>query len=148
MSFTSFRAPLAISAAGIAAAGAVLVALSPLAHADDQWGACAAPANGALARNAICLGGGIPYADQPWVEQRALALCNYLKDRQCTVVVSFTDCGAIAGNGSQWAGGRGPTQGDAEQDALRNINNGKIAQSACITPGLSPSDPTWITEVP
>jgi uncharacterized protein DUF4189 len=133
MSFISFRAPLAISAAGIAAAGAVIVALSPVAHADDQWGACAAPASATSTGNTICLAN--PYPDQPSAESRALALCNYLKNRQCTVLVSYTDCGAIAGNGSQWAGGRGPMQGDAEQDALRNIGNGKIAKSACITPG-------------
>jgi hypothetical protein len=62
-------------------------------------------------------------------------MCNYLKNRGCTVVVSYTDCGAIAGNGGQWAGGRGPTQGDAEQDALRNIDNGTIAKSTCLLPG-------------
>ena len=45
MSIISFRAPIAISAAGIAAAGAALVTLSPIAHADDQWKACAAPAS-------------------------------------------------------------------------------------------------------
>ncbi|WP_413468071.1 DUF4189 domain-containing protein [Mycobacterium sp. RTGN4] len=78
---------------------------------------------------------GTPYPDQASAESRALAMCNYLKNRGCTVVVSYTDCGAIAGNGSQWAGGRGPTQGDAEQDALRNIDNGKIAKSTCLLPG-------------
>ena len=51
------------------------------------------------------------------------------------MVVSYTDCGAIAGNGSQWVGGRGPTQEDAEQDALSQLANGKIAKSACVTPG-------------
>jgi hypothetical protein len=133
MSIIGFRAPIAISAAGIAAVGAVIVAMSPVAHADDQWGACAAPASATSTGNTICLSN--PYPDQPSAESRALALCNYLKNRGCTVVVSYTDCGAIAGNGSQWAGGRGPAQQDAEQDALRNIDNGKIAKSACVAQG-------------
>jgi hypothetical protein len=132
MSITGFRAPIAISAAGIVAAGAVIVALSPIAHADDQWAACAAPASTTNTGNATCLG--TPYPDQASAELRALALCNYLKDRRCAVVVSYTDCGAIAGNGSQWAGGRGPTQGEAEQDALRGLANGTIAKSVCLLP--------------
>ena len=132
MSVNGFRA-ITISAAGITAAGAVIIALSPIAHADDQWAACAAPASATSTSNTICLG--TPYPDQASAESRALALCNYLKNRGCTVVVSYTDCGAIAGNGSQWAGGRGPTQGDAEQDALRNIDNGTIAKSTCLLPG-------------
>jgi Domain of unknown function (DUF4189) len=133
MSIISFRAPMAICAAAVAAVGAAIVALSPVAHADDQWGACAAPASTTSSGSLICLSN--PYPDQGSAESRALALCNYLKNRQCTVVVTYTDCGAIAGNGSQWAGGRGPTQGDAEQDALRNIGNGKIERSVCITQG-------------
>ena len=133
MSIISFRAPIAISAAGIAAAGAALVALSPIAQADGQWAACAAPASATSTGNTICLG--TPYPDQASAESRALAMCNYLKNRGCTVVVSYTDCGAIAGNGSQWAGGRGATQVDAEQDALRNIDNGTIAKSTCLLPG-------------
>jgi hypothetical protein len=132
MSIISFRAPIAISAAGIAAVGAAIVALSPIAHADDQWAACAAPASTTTPANTICLSN--PYPDQASAESRALAMCNYLKNRGCTVVVSYTDCGAIAGNGSQWVRGRGPTQGDAEQDALRGLANGKIAKSACVTP--------------
>ena len=50
------------------------------------------------------------------------------------MVVSYTDCGAIAGNGSQWVGGRGPTQEVAEQAALGELANGKIAKSACLLP--------------
>jgi uncharacterized protein DUF4189 len=136
MSINRFRAPTAISAAGVAAAGAVIVALSPVAHADDQWGACAAPANGAITRSAVCSPGMNGWGDGSpgMAENDALTICNRPDEssRRCTVVVTFTDCGAIAGNGSQWAGGRGPTQELAEQDALRNIANGKIARSICL----------------
>jgi hypothetical protein len=61
-------------------------------------------------------------------------MCNYLKNRGCTVVVSYSECGAIAGNGSQWVGGRGLTKEDAEQDALGQLADGKIAKSECIAP--------------
>ena len=132
MSITGFRAPIAISAAGIVAAGAVIVALSPIAHADDQWAACAAPASTTSTANTTCLG--TPYPDQASAESRALALCNYLRDRKCTVVVSYTDCGAIAGNGSQWVGGNGPTREVAEQAALGQLANGTIAKSVCLLP--------------
>jgi hypothetical protein len=140
MSIAGFRAPLAISAAGIAAAGAVIVALSPVAHADNKWGACAAPANTALTDNALCLGDyGEP--DQATAERVALQTCNNPPQaaRRCIVVVSFTDCGAIAVNGSQWAGGRGPNPHAAAQDALRSLANGNITKSACVSPGPAPA---------
>jgi hypothetical protein len=140
MSIIGFRAPIAISAAGIAAVGAAIVALSPIAHADDQWGACAAPASATSTGNTICSSN--PYPDQASSESRALALCNYLKNRGCTVVVSYTDCGAIAGDGTQWVGGRALTKQDAEQDALNQLSDGShghldgtIAKSACVTLG-------------
>ncbi|WP_413468062.1 DUF4189 domain-containing protein [Mycobacterium sp. RTGN4] len=140
MPIIGFRAPIAISAAGIAAAGAAIVALSPIAHADNKWGACAAPANTTLTENAICLGGYGEF-DQATAERVALQTCNNPPQsaRRCIVVVSFGDCGAIAVNGSQWAGGRGPRQADAEQDALRSLANGKITKSACIWPGPAPA---------
>jgi hypothetical protein len=132
MSVISFRAPIAICAA----VGTVIVALSPVAHADDLWGACAAPVNGALARSVICSAGrnGWGESNQDMAEWDALTDCNRpdASYRRCTVLVSFTDCGAIAGNGSQWAGGRGATQELAEQDALRGLANGKITRSVCI----------------
>jgi Domain of unknown function (DUF4189) len=139
MSIIGFRAPIAISAAGIAAAGAAIVALSPIAHADNRWGACAAPANIAYADNAVCLGEyGSP--DQSTAERVARQACN-TPPRQCIVVVSFTDCGAMAQSGSQWAGGRGPNPVAAAQDALRSIDNGTIAKSACVWPGPMPAPP-------
>jgi hypothetical protein len=133
MSIISFRAPIAIAAAGIAAAGAAIVALSPVAHADDQWGACAAPAS--TGQRAICSSN--PYPDQATAESRALSECNYPSKeyRRCTVVVSFMECGAIAQNGSQWVGGRGLTQDDADRDALNQLANGVIEKSACVVPG-------------
>ncbi|MDT5080366.1 MAG: hypothetical protein QOJ80_5003 [Mycobacterium sp.] len=140
MSIISFRVPIAVSAAGIAAAGAVIVALSPVAHADDEWGSCAAPGRTTDTVNATCLS--TPYPDQASAEKRALTLCNHMEGRGCTVVVSYTDCGAIAGDGTQWVGGRALTKQDAEQDALNQLSDGShghldgtIAKSACVTLG-------------
>jgi len=140
MSIISFRTSIAISAAGVAAAGAVIVAMSPVAQAGSQWGACAAPADTALTPVAICLGDyGEP--DQATAERVALQTCNNPPQaaRRCIVVVTFTNCGAIAVNGSQWAGGRGPTREDAEQDALRSVANGNITQSACVWSAPAPA---------
>ena len=133
MSLISFRAPIAISAAGIAAAGAAIVALSPIAHADDQWMACAAPAS--TGQRAICSRNPLP--DQATAERAALGECNFPSQdyRRCSLLVSFTDCGAIAENGSQWVGGRGPTQDDADQDALNQLANSTVRQNVCVAPG-------------
>jgi hypothetical protein len=139
MSIISFRAPIAICAA----VGAVIVALSPVAHADERWGACAAPVNTAIPRAAACLGDYFGEPSPGRAESEAMTLCTdwppveswrvpAKTNRQCTVLVSYTDCGAIAGNGSQWAGGRGATKELTEQDALRGLANGKITTSACL----------------
>ena len=107
MSIINFPAPICSSAAVIGAAVAALVALSPMSDADDQNGLRVRRQTPTQARGTqSCLG--TPYPDQASVESRALAMCNYLKNRGCTVVVSYTDCGAIAGNGSQRAAAGAP----------------------------------------
>ena len=142
MSIISFRTPTAISAAGIAAAGAVIVALSPIAHADGQWGACAAPADATLTQVAICSGDyGEP--DQATAERVTLQRRNSPNGsaRQCTGwSASRTAARSLETVGKpQWAGGRGPGREDAEQDALRNLANGNITKSACVWPGPAPA---------
>jgi Domain of unknown function (DUF4189) len=142
MSVIGFRTPIAISAAGVAL-GVAIVALSPIAHAANMWGACAAPTNPADADYAVCLGD-FGYSNQAEAERIALLRCGDSPpqpDRECTVVVSFKDCGAIAQNVSQWVGGRGPNPMAAAQDALRSINNGTIARSACVWQGPQPATP-------
>jgi Domain of unknown function (DUF4189) len=142
MSFIGFRAPLTISAAGVAAVGAAMVALSPVAHADGPWGACAAPANTEEWGHPVCLGGD-PYPDKVTAEKFAREACNDPKPRYwgCTVIVSFTACGAIATNGSQSVGGTGVTPMDAARDALSRLANGTIAKSACVPPPPMPAPP-------
>jgi hypothetical protein len=143
MSFVGFRAPLAISAAGIAAVGAAIVALSPpIAHADGPWGACAAPASTEEWGHPVCLGADT-YPDRVTAEKFAREACNDPKPRYwgCTVIVSFTGCGAIAQNGNQSVGGTGLTPVDAAQDALSRLSNGTIAKSACVPPPPMPAPP-------
>lgn len=107
MARINLRTSAAIVAGGAAVVAALSVVAVPSARADDQWGACAAPANTSLTGNVFCLANGYP--SQSDAQARATSMCNYLKDRQCYVVVSYTDCGAVAGDGSQWAGGSGAT---------------------------------------
>jgi hypothetical protein len=136
VSIIGFRVPIAISAAGIAAVGAAFVALSPIAHAGGPWGACAAPANTEQWGHTVCLGAD-SYPDQVTAEKFAREACNDPKPRYwgCTVIVSFTGCGAIAENGSQSVGGTGPTPADAARDAISRLANSTITKYACVTPG-------------
>ncbi|BBZ11739.1 hypothetical protein MBRA_19340 [Mycobacterium branderi] len=113
-------------------AAAMTVAVAPGAYADDLWGACAAPANPNTSSYVMCTTGNSTQAD---AENHALGLCNYLKNRQCSVVVSFTDCGAVAGNGNQWAGGTGPSVEAAQQAAMGQLSGGTIVKSGCVAQG-------------
>jgi uncharacterized protein DUF4189 len=135
MAIKSFRAPVAIAAASWAATGAVVLALSPAARADDQWGSCAVPANPTAAASSSAFCSANPYPDQASAESRALAMCNYLKNRGCSVAISYTTCGAVASNGLQWTGASGPTQQAAEAAATGQLVDSTVFKSACIVAG-------------
>jgi hypothetical protein len=131
-----FHPRAAIFAASATAVTALTVAVAPTAPSDNTWGACAVPANPRLYLNAECVVAGVTgYPTEDDAKNRAIALCNYLKNRQCYVVVSFTDCGAIAQGGDQWAGGTGPTVEAAQQAALNQLPGSTIRKSICIAPG-------------
>jgi hypothetical protein len=130
---TIFHSRAGILVASAAAVTALTVAVAPTAHSDTQWGACAVPANPALSGNATCVGPGGVYTTEADATNRATQMCNYLRDRQCSVVVSFTDCGAIAqSGGGQWAGGTGPTLDAAQQAALNQLPGSTIRKSVCV----------------
>lgn len=133
MIVTSFRRHAAVCTFGAAVVAALTVTVAPAAYADDAWGSCAVPSNPKLVGNAVCIGNSFP--DQTAAESRATEMCNYLKDRQCYVVVSFTDCGAIAQNGDRWTGGSGPTQQAAEQAATGQLPGSRVAKSVCVAQG-------------
>jgi Domain of unknown function (DUF4189) len=130
MIISGFRASVAISAVSAAVAAALPVAVSPTAYADDQWGSCAVPANPASSYSVFCSANGRP--TQADAETGALGICNYLRNRQCYVVISYTDCGAVAGNGNQWTGANGATQQDAEQAAVGQLAGSTVTKSACV----------------
>lgn len=127
------RTSATIVAGGAAVVAALSVAAIPTAHANSQWGACAAPANTTLTGNVFCLPDGYP--TQGEAQARAMEGCNYLRDRKCSVVVTYTDCGAVAQGGGKWAGGTGATQQAAEQAATSQLPGSSVAKSACIPKG-------------
>ena len=130
---TIFHSRAGILVASAAAVTALTVAVAPTAHSDTQWGACAVPANPQLSGNATCVGPGAVYTTEADATNRATQMCNYLRDSQCSVVVSFTDCGAIAqSGGGQWAGGTGPTLDAAQQAALNQRPGSTIRKSVCV----------------
>lgn len=118
----SFQARAALSAV---VAAALTVAVAPVAHADDKWGACAAGG-----KNPVCV---VNYANKADAVSRANFLCNYLRPDlpACPVAVSFTACGALAQSGNQFAGGIGATKEAAEQAALNQLTGSTISQSMC-----------------
>jgi Domain of unknown function (DUF4189) len=125
MIVTSFQTRAPLSAVNAAVVAALTVAVAPTAHADDQWGACAAGG-----KNNVCEVG---YPDEAAAISRANSLCNYLVPNRppCPAHVSFTDCGALARSGDQWAGGTGPTREAAEQEALNQLPGSRIIISRC-----------------
>jgi len=122
---TSLPRTIATAAASAAVAAALTVAVAPAAHADDQWGACAAGG-----RNPVCV---VNETSEAAAVSRANALCNYLKPNApaCPVVASFTACGALAHSGNQFAVGTGTTQEAAEQAALNQLTGSTITTSTC-----------------
>lgn len=143
MAVTRFRSHAAACVAG-AALAAPSVTATPPAHADDLWGACAVPANPQLSENAICLANGYP--TQAEAQSQATDTCNSVQQNECRVVVSYTDCGAVAQSGDRWQGGSGPTQQAAEQAATRITGGGftlqrppvstfTVKKSACVARG-------------
>ena len=52
----------------------------------------------------------------------------------CTVLSSFTRCGAVAYDGSKFQGATGYTRAAAEQAAMESLGGGRIVTSACNHP--------------
>lgn len=132
MAMPGFRLQTAIAACAAAMVAALSVAVAPAAHA-ARWGACAVPNDPTNVSAAMCQKGS--YAKENWAADQATSTCKYnTKDRQCRVVVTYTDCGAVALAGNQWGAGTGPTRQAAEEAALNNLQvpDGRIVTSACI----------------
>lgn len=122
MSRKSITARAAALAAGVfVAAGTLSGVAAPTADAYVYYGAIAFAPNGAW-------GSSWSFPSRSTAEQIALSGCGY---SSCKVLTSFTECGAVAYNGSAWQGGGGPTLAAAQADALIRLGSGYIAEWAC-----------------
>jgi hypothetical protein len=112
------RAAAALTAPLIAA---TIVATAPTAHAATNYGAIAYAPNGQA-------GASHNYSTRADAEANAVSACGL---SACKVLVSFTDCGAVAENATKYQGGYGPTLAAAQADALAKLGGGHIDSWAC-----------------
>jgi hypothetical protein len=123
MEMTAFQRRAAVALLSMAAATAMSTALAPAATADGYVGAIAYSRGGGMYGRAW---------DAPTkaaAVSAAMSACGYT---DCQVLVTFTNCGAIAYDAAgDRQGGFGPTLGAAEQDALNRLGGGWIDTWAC-----------------
>lgn len=117
MGLTAFPARVArgatVALTSLAAVTATLVVLAPAGHADGQYGAIAYSASGQL------FGRTKDAPSRAAAESAAIGACG---KSDCKVLVSFSECGAVAeNNAGDHAGGYGSTLLAAEQDAMRRL---------------------------
>ncbi|WP_232065415.1 DUF4189 domain-containing protein [Mycobacterium shinjukuense] len=97
----------------VAAVTAMIIALAPAAGADTVVGAIAYSPSGKV------FGRVKDAPSRAAAESAALSACGYA---DCKVLVTFTECGAIAENSrGDHAGGYGPTLAAAEKDAINTL---------------------------
>jgi hypothetical protein len=121
MMVNSFRTPAAISAAAAVVAALTLVA-APTAHADQVGGICTG------------LGGkwAIWYNNALGPGSGANNINNYAPcgaNRQ--IVLSFSNCGALAYDGTNFGAAEGATKDDAVSAAYSKLPGSSIVTSAC-----------------
>jgi hypothetical protein len=117
MGLTAFQARGArvavVTLTSVAAVTATLVALPPSARADGQYGAIAYSPSGKL------FGRTKDAPSRAAAESGAMGACG---NSDCKVLVSFSECGAVAeNNAGDHAGGYGSTLLAAEQDAMKRL---------------------------
>ncbi|MET7768376.1 DUF4189 domain-containing protein [Nocardia sp. NPDC005366] len=113
-----FTKAIAIAALGVSG---LLAAPAP-AHAYTTYGAIAVSGNGAT-------GQAWNYPSRASAEQAARSECGY---SDCTVLVSFTRCGAVSDSpgAGMYTGGYGATRAEAEQ-ASRRYTDSYVIASVC-----------------
>jgi hypothetical protein len=117
---TAVRRAAILAAAPVLAATA-LAAGVPNANAALYYGAISYAPNGAGAST-------WNYPTRSDAEQSSLDYCGYTS---CKVLSSFSNCGAVAYDGTQFYGGTGRTLALAQLDALSNLGGGWIDEWAC-----------------
>jgi hypothetical protein len=119
MIVTSLRTRAAVSAAAVVAA--LTLAVAPSAHAQNQWGGIATGPNGNWQ---------IWYDKPTYVE--AAYFGNWARcGAGCRRVLVFTDCGAVAYDGTAFSPAEGGTQADAESAATADLPGSRIVASGC-----------------
>lgn len=121
MAIAALHRRAAVIAAGVAAVAGMTIA-SPVANAVTY--------HGAIAYSGSTGSGGSAW-DHPTREsadRMALSYCGYT---DCTVLVDFTECGAVAENSTAYHGGYGPTLSAAMSDALSHLPGSWILAWAC-----------------
>lgn len=148
MVVTSFRTRVAIPAAVGAVAAAAALAVAPTAFADDEaWGAIAVSTDGQsigvvtdkanqyiadMSANIDCQQGSPAPAETP-AETPTEAPSEAQGERVCNVLITFKapDCGAVVTNGNHYFGDSGPTQQEAEQNAMNQSPGSTLLRAAC-----------------
>jgi hypothetical protein len=115
MQMRAFQRRAAVVVSSMAAVTAISAALAPAAGADGYVGAIA------ISDAHRVYGRALHYSTKSAAESAAVGTCGY---SDCKVLVTFTDCGAVAENAVKYAGGYGPTLSDAEAAALSNLGGG------------------------
>ncbi|KQH76273.1 hypothetical protein AO501_29025 [Mycobacterium gordonae] len=131
---TTFRRRASLAVAGLATAAALTGVFSPRAVAIGngplpelpipppiRYGAIAVAPDSAAAKTRN-------HRTRASAESAALKKCGVTG---CTVLSSFTQCGAVAHDGITLQGGTGPTRAAAEDDALTRLGGGRIITWAC-----------------
>ncbi len=122
MAQASFRRQAAAVVASLASVVGMTLAVAPAANAASYWGAIA---------YSTSTGSGGRAWDHPTKQSAnnmALSYCGYT---DCQVLVSFTECGAVAENSNSRAGGYGPTLQLAMSEALNHAPGGWILSWQC-----------------
>lgn len=103
------------------AAAALAVGLAPAAQAADSYGAIAYSADGTK------WGRSHSYPTSAAAEATAIKSCA----ADCKVVITFTQCGAVAAKGTERQGGSGATLSAAMDDAKKKLSGGYIDTWSC-----------------
>ncbi len=121
MTMSTHGRRFAAAVAALTTAVATTVALAPAASAGSGWGAIAYAHSGAWGRS-------WDYPTQSSAQATALNSCGY---SDCSVLTTFTGCGAVAANGWRYQGGNGPNLSAAMGDARARLGGGWIDSWVC-----------------
>ncbi|ANE83462.1 hypothetical protein A7U43_28545 (plasmid) [Mycobacterium adipatum] len=112
---------VAVVAAGVVAASALATVVGPQAGAARYYGAIAYATNGA--------GASVwSYPSRADAEDAALDYCGY---STCKVLVTFSECGAVAFDGDTLQGGSGSSLFAAINDAKSRLPGSWVESWAC-----------------